>query len=156
MLAREHEATEKLRKALDKEMAGAEAAWKPFADGTAPLAQLDREMELMEDPNASLNLKPAQAYLKELGAASDLLQSLEIVFERQRSAAEQAAVLKHNEGCKWAPKTSVLFASILNAKRATMNLAPLRLDEGSERGRHGSLQGNDEHGLLRPRIPGGG
>ncbi len=129
MLSREHEATEKLRKALDKELSAAETAWKPLAEATTPLAQLDRQLELLDDPNVGVVLKKPETYLKELGAAAELLQALEFVFTRQKSNAEQAAVLKHNESCKWAPKTTVAFAAILNAKRATMNLAPLRLDQ---------------------------
>ena len=129
MLTREHDATEKLRKALDKELSSAEAAYKPLTDATAPMEQLDHEIALLDGPTAGYVAKKPEAYLKEFGAATELLQVWAAVTERQAVAAEQAAVLKHNESCKWAPKSSIAFAAIINAKRATMNLEPLRLDE---------------------------
>jgi uncharacterized protein YkwD len=129
MLSREHETTEKLRKGLDKELSTAMTAWKPIADATTPLAQLDREMELLEDLNAGFSPKKPETYLKELGSATDLLRAMELVLDRQKAAEQQAAVLKHNESCKWATKPTVTFAAILNSKRASMNLPPLRLDQ---------------------------
>jgi uncharacterized protein YkwD len=129
MLTREHEATEKLLNAFDKELSKSTPAWKPLVDATAPLERLDHAISLTEGPSSLYQAKSAEAYLKELGAAKAVLETWQIANARQRSNQELVSVTAHNESCKWAAKSAIAFATLLNQKRGVMNLAPLRLDE---------------------------
>lgn len=129
MLSREHAATAKLRHALDKELSAAAASWKTIADATAPLEHLERERTLLEDSTRNYTPKSPESYLKDIGVAQPLLTTMALVTQRQQELANQAAVSKHNQSSKWAPKSAIVFANLLNENRSVMGLQPLRLDE---------------------------
>lgn len=129
MLNGEHADTAKLRNAVDKELGAAAAAFKALADATFPLEHLDRERTLLEDSTRNYTPKAPETYLKGIGVAQSLLATMALVTQRQQAIADEAAVEKHNQSSKWAPKSAIVFAKILNENRCIMGLHPLRLDE---------------------------
>ncbi len=130
MLTREHQATAKLQKSLERTLGSADAAFKPFRTAVEPLIDLDRDVAKLKSPGTAFTAPKAETYFEESGVAGELLETLRHVRELQEAAAESAAVAKHNEKeSKWASKSAVAFALRLNAERAVMGLDPLRLDE---------------------------
>lgn len=128
IMTEEHAKTDKLLRVLHKELKGIDAAWKPIADATQPLEEIERDLSLLDGPG-SYAARPPQAFLAELGAAKELMDTFAVVKARRDAIAELEAVEKHNEGCKWATKAQKLFAQILNQNRFAVQLQPLRLDE---------------------------
>lgn len=128
MLTKEHLATEALRKTMDREFASTQNAWKTLASSTSALEEMDRQKALLEGAGGSYVAKKPEAYLAEISAAREMLQTMNLLMDRQRTNDEMASVTKHNASMKGIPPTAVIFAGIINQRRSTMNLAPLRLD----------------------------
>ncbi len=129
MLTREHVGVEKLRKSMDRGETAAEAAWKPLETATEPLEEVDRVVARVKSLTDPYVPKKPLDYLKEIPAAGDLLAAHAALLKRQQDLALQKTVFEHNKACKWAPKSGIAFANILNEKRAVVGLPPFRLDE---------------------------
>ncbi len=124
-----HAQADKLLQVLDKELKSLDAAWKPIANATTPLEEMERDLALIDGQSASYNARTPESFLAELGAARDLLDTFKIVNDRRRATEELEAAQQHNDGCKWASKSQKLFVQILNQRRFAVKLSPLRLDE---------------------------
>ena len=129
MLTKEHAAVDRLRKSMDRGLAAAEAAWKPLGAATDSLNELDRAAARIKSPGATFGAKPPEELLKDMASAEAVLEGWGILAARKAEAALQKTVFEHNKASKWAPKSVLEFAGILNDKRAAVGLPPLRLDE---------------------------
>ncbi|MBP7949198.1 MAG: hypothetical protein KA004_06035 [Verrucomicrobiales bacterium] len=127
MLSREHAETAARLDALGKAMKTVETAWKPLADSTVALEDMDRYLALL-DRNSHAP-KSAEDHLKQLGAAQEAVGIFSLVRQCQRAAEDLSAAEAHNAALKGVPKTAVMFATILNQRRHVVGLQPLWLDE---------------------------
>lgn len=130
MLRREVESLSALRgRALKIAAKDAEALGKSVTTVATALAEVQREINLIDGDKTAASDCTAEKALEESYEGSVYLKTKDIVKQLQKEVTNLETAHRDNDDCEWANGSQKTFTRTLNDFRAVFALTPLRLEE---------------------------